>query len=143
MLAKGFNPVNHRTKDIHMLANRNVMATIAVKNLDTARQFYSDTLGLQLLESNQAMGVLNYQSGVAVAVVYVSQFAGTNKATSATWAVGHEFDRVMDALRVKGVVFERYDMPGVKFDNGAHVAGDFKGAWFKDPDGNILHILNS
>lgn len=125
-----------------MLANRNVMASIAVKDLDTARKFYSDTLGLQLLESSDDMGVLNYQSGSAVAVVYVSQFAATNKATSATWAVGHEFDKIMDALREKGVVFERYDMPGMTFDNGAHVAGNFRGAWFKDPDGNILHILN-
>ena len=126
-----------------MLANRNVMATIAVKDLEIARQFYSGRLGLQLFESSEEMGVLNYQSGNAVAVVYVSQFAGTNKATSATWAVGHEFDRIMDALRAKDVVFERYDMPGMTFDNGAHVAGDFKGAWFKDPDGNILHVLNS
>ncbi len=125
-----------------MLANRSVMATIAVKDLDIARSFYSDTLGLQLLDSSDEMGVLNYQSGGAVAVVYLSQFAGTNRATAATWAVGHEFDSIMDALRNKGVVFERYDMPGMTFDNGAHVAGDFKGAWFRDPDGNILHILN-
>ncbi len=125
-----------------MLANRNVMATIAVKNLESAKQFYGGKLGLQLLESNEKMGVLNYQSGTAVAVVYVSQFAGTNKATSATWAVGHEFDKVMQALRDKGVVFERYDMPGMRYEDGAHIAGDFKGTWFKDPDGNILHVLN-
>jgi catechol 2,3-dioxygenase-like lactoylglutathione lyase family enzyme len=110
-----------------MLANRNVMATIAVKNLESAKQFYGGKLGLQLLESNEEMGVLNYQSGTAVAVVYVSQFAGTNQATSATWAVGHEFDKVMQALRDKGVVFERYDMPGMRYEDGAHVAGDFKG----------------
>ncbi|MES2399903.1 MAG: VOC family protein [Pseudomonadota bacterium] len=125
-----------------MLANRNVMATIAVKDLKSARQFYGDRLGLQLRESSEAMGVLNYQSGTAVVVVYVSQFAGTNKATSATWSVGHEFDKVMQALRDKGVVFERYDMPGMTYEDGAHVKGDFKGAWFKDPDGNILHVLN-
>ncbi|MES2414536.1 MAG: VOC family protein [Pseudomonadota bacterium] len=128
-----------------MLANRNVMATIAVTNLEAAKQFYGGKLGLQLLaggEEGEKMGVLNYQSGTTLLVVYVSQFAGTNKATSATWAIGHEFDKVMQALRDKGVVFERYDMPGMVFENGAHVAGDFKGAWFKDPDGNILHILN-
>eukprot|EP01031_Cornospumella_fuschlensis_P052943 gene52943-64674_t len=126
-----------------MLANRNVMATIAVKNLESARQFYGDKLGLQLLDSSEEMGVLNYQSGTSVAVVYVSQFAGTNKATSATWAVGHEFDKIMQDLRDKGVVFEHYDMPGMTYQDGAHVAGEFKGAWFKDQDGNILHMLNS
>lgn len=125
-----------------MLANRNVMATIAVKNLEAARQFYGGTLGLQLLQGSEDGGVLNFQSGAATLVVYVSQFAGTNQATSATWAIGHEFDAVMQALRDKGVAFERYDMPGLRYENGAHVAGDFRGAWFKDPDGNILHILN-
>lgn len=33
-------------------------------------------------------------------------------------------------------------MPGLKFENGVHMAGDFKGAWYRDPDGNILHMLN-
>ena len=125
-----------------MLANRNVMATIAVKNLESAKQFYGDKLGLQLLEGNEAMGVLNYQSGTAVAVVYVSKFAGTNQATSAAWAVGHELDKGMQAMRCKGVVFEHCDMPDLTFDDGEYVAGDVKGAWFRDPDGKILHVLN-
>ncbi len=125
-----------------MLANRNVMATIAVKDLDSAKSFYGGKLGLELIDGGEEMGVLNYRSGTAIAVVYVSQFAGTNQATSATWGVGHEFDAIMQALRARGVVFERYDMPGMRYEDGAHIAGDFKGAWFKDPDGNILHILN-
>jgi hypothetical protein len=69
-------------------------------------------------------------------------FAGTNKATSATWAVGDEFDGIMKTLKSKGVVFEHYDLPGMTRQGDVHVAGEFKGAWLKDPDGNILHILN-
>jgi catechol 2,3-dioxygenase-like lactoylglutathione lyase family enzyme len=124
-----------------MLANRNAMATIAVSNIDAARNFYQGQLGLTPLHSAEE-GVLNYQSGTATVVVYVSEFAGTNQATSATWGVGEEFDHVLKALQDKGVVFEHYDLPGLTRQGDVHVAGDFKGAWFKDPDGNILHILN-
>ncbi|HEY3047308.1 MAG TPA: VOC family protein [Polaromonas sp.] len=124
-----------------MLANRNVMATIAVRDIDVAKKFYGDKLGLQALESSEE-GVLSYQSGNATVVVYVSQYAGTNQATSATWGVGDEFDSIMQTLKAKGVIFEHYDLPGLTLEGDAHVAGGFKGAWFKDPDGNILHILN-
>lgn len=124
-----------------MLANRNAMATIAVKDVDVARKFYGGTLGLQPLESSEE-GVLSYQSGNATVIVYASQYAGTNQATSATWSVGDEFDNIMQTLKAKGVVFEHYDLPGLTRQGDAHVAGTFKGAWFKDPDGNILHIVN-
>ena len=124
-----------------MLANRNAMATIAVKDLAAAQKFYEGKLGLTRLDADEE-GVLNYQSGTANIVVYVSAFAGTNKATSATWSVGDEFDGIMKTLKARGVVFEHYDMPGMTLQGDAHVAGDYKGAWFKDPDGNILHILN-
>jgi predicted lactoylglutathione lyase len=124
-----------------MLANRNAMATIAVKDLATAKKFYEGKLGLTPLDTAEE-GVLTYQSGTSTVLVYVSAFAGTNKATSATWGVGDEFDNIMKALKAKDVVFEHYDMPGMKREGDVHVAGDFKGAWFKDPDGNILHIFN-
>lgn len=124
-----------------MLANRNAMATIAVKDLAAAKKFYQGTLGLTPLESGEEQ-VLTYQSGTATVLVYVSQFAGTNQATACTWGVGDEFDNILKALQAKGVVFEHYDMPGMSLQGDAHVAGDFKGAWFKDPSGNILHILN-
>lgn len=124
-----------------MLANRNAMATIAVKDLAAAKKFYEGTLGLTPQQATEE-GVLTYQSGTATVVVYVSPFAGTNQATSCTWGVGDEFDKIMQALKARGVVFEHYDMPGMTLQGDAHVAGDFKGAWFKDPSGNILHILN-
>lgn len=124
-----------------MLANRNAMATIAVKDLTAAQKFYEGKLGLTRLDADEE-SVLSYQSGTATVVVYVSDFAGTNKATSATWGVGDEFDSIMKTLKAKGVVFEHYDMPGMTLQGDVHVMGDYKGAWFKDPDGNILHILN-
>jgi catechol-2,3-dioxygenase len=124
-----------------MLAGREAMATIAVKDIATAKKFYGDTLGLKK-ESEEMEEVATYRSGNSKIVVYESQFAGTNKATSATWGVGKELDTIVSTLKKKGVPFEHYDMPGMKLDGDIHRVGNFGAAWFKDPDGNILHINN-
>ena len=127
--------------DPKMLANNDAMATIAVKDLTVAKKFYEQTLGLSPAGIEQS-GVLILRSGNSTIVVYESRFAGTNKATSATWGVGDEMDSIVQNLRTAGVTFERYEMPNFRFDSGVYIAGDFKAAWFKDPDGNILHINN-
>jgi len=125
-----------------MLAANDAMATIPVKNIAKAKKFYSDTLGLKL--ANEEMpGVATYKSGKSNIVVYESQFAGNNKATAATWDVGDELETVVQTLKKAGVAFEHYDMPGLEQKGDIHVAGEFKAAWFKDPDGNILHINNA
>ena len=94
-----------------MLAAKEAMATIAVKDLAKAKKFYGDTLGLK--QSGEEMDeVATYSSGKSTIVVYESQFAGTNKATSATWGVGDELDSIVSTLKKKGVPFEHYDMPG-------------------------------
>lgn len=124
-----------------MLASQDVMATIAVKNIDAAKKFYGETLGLKLLPGDLPE-VLTYRSGKASVVVYKSEFAATNRATSGTWSVGNDFDAIIKTLQDKGVKFEHYDMPEGKLEGDVHVMGDYKGAWFKDPDGNILHVLN-
>ena len=123
-----------------MLEHSDAMATIAVKNLKTARKFYEETLGLK--PAGEGMdGVITYKSGKSSVVVYESQYAGTNKATSATWEVP-DAEAVVNALEAQGVRFEHYDLPGLTRQGELHVAGTFKGAWLKDPDGNILHILS-
>ena len=84
-----------------------------------------------------------FKSGSSQLNVYRSQFAGTNQATAVTWVVGerHRDDRRAGS-RTEGVTFEHYDMPGMKREGDMHVAGDMKVAWFKDPDGNILCLMN-
>jgi catechol-2,3-dioxygenase len=124
-----------------MLANKNAMATVAVKNLDNARAFYGTKLGLKPT-GPESSEVALYLSGKATIVVYRSEFAGTNKATSVTWGVGDELDTIIAALKRAGISFEHYDMAGGKRDGDVHVFGDFRAAWFKDLDGNILHINN-
>jgi len=124
-----------------MLGDKEAFATIAVKSIETAEKFYAGTLGLKQLPSKER-GVLSYQSGKSTILVYESQFAGTNKATAATWVVGNDIERIVQALKAKGVAFEKYDFPNTTREGDVHVAGNNRVAWFKDPDGNILSIVN-
>lgn len=124
-----------------MLGNRDVVANIAVKDLETARRFYEDTLGLKPIDT-EGEELIVFQSGKTMLNVYRSQYAGTNQATAVTWTVGDDVEGVVRALKAKGVTFEHYDMPDMTREGDVHVFGDLKAAWFKDPDGNILNIVN-
>ena len=125
-----------------MLGDKDAMATVAVSDLERARRFYGEQLGLESAgDTPPEMGVALFRSGGTTIVVYRSEFAGSNRATSVTWGVGAEFDAVVAALQKAGVPFEHYDI-GMDRDGDVHRAGDFKAAWFRDPDGNILHINN-
>jgi catechol-2,3-dioxygenase len=124
-----------------MLENTNAVATIAVRDVSKAARFYEGVLGLKPLPAEE-QGVLVYESGGSKVIVYPSQFAGTNKATSATWEIEGIEDVVRD-LKAKGVAFEHYDMPGVRRSGDIHDTGRSKAAWFKDPDGNILALVGS
>ncbi|MCW5697008.1 MAG: VOC family protein [Bauldia sp.] len=123
-----------------MLGDHEVMATLAVSDIDRAKAFYGDRLGL-VLDEEQMNNVLIYRAGASRLLVYQSDYAGTNQATAATWSVGAAFDAVITRLREAGIVFERYDWPGATWKDGVHDLGDgFLASWFKDPDGNILHV---
>jgi catechol 2,3-dioxygenase-like lactoylglutathione lyase family enzyme len=124
-----------------MLGNRDSVANLAVKDLRAAKNFYEGTLGLKPIGA-EGDEVIVYQSGKSTLNVYRSKEAGTNKATAVTWAVGDDVDRVVQQLKSKGVKFEHYDMPDMKREGDIHIGGDMKVAWFKDPDGNILNIVN-
>ena len=124
-----------------MLGDKEAFATIAVKSIEAAGKFYAGMLGLKQLPSKER-GVLSYQSGKSTILVYESQFAGTNKATTATWIVGNDLEGIAQGLKAKGVAFEKYDFPNTTRVGDVHVAGNTRVAWFKDPDGNILSIVN-
>jgi catechol 2,3-dioxygenase-like lactoylglutathione lyase family enzyme len=124
-----------------MLGDKDAAANIAVKNLERARKFYEDTLGLTQIGS-EGQEVIIFKSGNSLINVYQSQYAGTNKATAVTWVVGQDVEGFVQQLKAKGIAFERYDMPGVTRNGDVHIADDMKVAWFKDPDGNILNIAN-
>jgi catechol 2,3-dioxygenase-like lactoylglutathione lyase family enzyme len=125
-----------------MLEAKNAAATIAVRDVNAAKKFYEGTLGLKRADDAQEPEAVTYQSGSSKILVYRSQYAGTNKATAATWGVGNEIEKVVQSLKGKGVAFEHYDLPGMTRKGDVHVADGLKAAWFKDPDGNILALVS-
>ncbi|HZV90872.1 MAG TPA: VOC family protein [Candidatus Nitrosocosmicus sp.] len=124
-----------------MIGDKEAAATIAVKDLAVAKDFYETKLGLKRV-ATEGDEALVYRSGVSKVVVYRSEYAGTNRATTANWMVGKDLEREVEALKGRGVRFEHYDMPGLTRQGDVHVAGDMKVAWFKDPDGNILSLIS-
>jgi catechol 2,3-dioxygenase-like lactoylglutathione lyase family enzyme len=124
-----------------MLGEYEPVATVAVSDLQRAKRFYETTLGLKQTHA-QGGEAITYGSGASKLLVYRSQYAGTNKATSVTWLVGDDVDRLVKALEKKGVTFEDYDMPDTKREGHVHLAGGTRVAWFKDPDGNIHSLVN-
>ena len=124
-----------------MLGDKEAIATIAVKDLKVAREFYVGKLGLKAA-AEAGPGALSLASGSSKVFVYESEFARTNQATSATWIVGGDLEAIVKELRGKGIAFEHYDMPHTKREGDIHVSGKMKVAWFKDLDGNFLSIVN-
>lgn len=121
-----------------MLENSRAIPNLAVRDIAAARRFYGDILGLA---ETGAMGdaFVSYRSGDADLFVYRSDYAGSNQATAVTWQVD-DIDAVVRELHGKGVRFERYDLPDTKHEGDVHVGHGMRLAWFKDPDGNILHL---
>ena len=125
-----------------MLKDSEAIATIGVKQIDSARKFYEGVLGFKPTQKgDEHEGVVAYDSGGSALFVYQSDFAGTNKATAATWVV-KDVDSTVKTLKGRGVDFEHYDFPDTKLEGDVHVSGKMRAAWFKDPDGNILAIVN-
>ena len=126
-----------------MLGNNPAAATLPVSDLQAARDFYENLLGLTPIQEmgEEEPGAVLYKSGDSVVLVYESEYAGTNRATAATWAAGSDFEAVVEGLRQKGVTFEHYDdLPGTTRDGDIHTFGDMRAVWFKDPAGNILNV---
>jgi catechol 2,3-dioxygenase-like lactoylglutathione lyase family enzyme len=121
-----------------MLQHARIVPYIPAADMTRARAFYEGKLGLQPKEK-YAGGVF-YECGAAsVVFMYPSGGAGTSKASTAFWAVD-DVEAEVAALKANGVVFEEYDMPGLKTVNSIATAGGAKTAWFKDSEGNILAI---
>jgi len=124
-----------------MLGNRDVTTLVSVKDLGEATPFYEKTLGLTKVGEDP--GFVQFRSGTSSVIVYESETAGTNQATTAAWHVDDVAETVR-VLKAKGVSsFQRYDhLPGLTRDGDIHEAGETKIAWFKDPTGNIFEINN-
>jgi len=121
-----------------MLKTARIVPYIPVANVARARKFYEEKIGLKPKEE-YAGGVIFECGQGSWVFMYPSPGAGTSKASTAFWAVDDVAAEVAE-LKARGVVFEEYDMPGIKTVNGIASAGGAKTAWFKDTEGNILAI---
>lgn len=127
-----------------MLKDSKAFSGFSVKDLVTAKAFYGQTLGLNVTE--EEMGLLALRlSGGAVVIAYPKDDHEPATFTILNFPVD-DIDKAVDELTQKGVKFEHYDMGMIKTDEKGIARGLTTGqgpdiAWFKDPDGNILSIL--
>lgn len=126
-------------KGFIMFKDSNIMAVLPAKDINRAKEFYRDKLGIEPSESMEEGSVM-YSCGQGTRfLVYQTDNAGTAKNTQMGWETDN-LEAEMEELRGRGVVFEEYDFPGLKTENGVATASWGKAAWFLDSEGNILNI---
>ncbi len=124
------------------LSDCRVQTLLAVSDLDRARHFYEQQLGLVGGEVEEQGVVYPCGEGTRIFIYLSPENAGTSTATLAGWFVD-DLDQTMDELGSRGVTFEQYDQPGLKTDErGVFEAGGFRACWVKDPDGNIMALTD-
>jgi catechol 2,3-dioxygenase-like lactoylglutathione lyase family enzyme len=121
-----------------MLSSRIAYATIPAADFARAQRWYADKLGLKP-RGLEVMGAIYDLGGGSGFLLYESQSAGQAPNTLMTFSSDDVRADVV-ALRGRGVVFENYDFPGLKTDDGVAMLGGRHAAWFKDSEGNILAI---
>jgi catechol 2,3-dioxygenase-like lactoylglutathione lyase family enzyme len=128
-----------------MLDQSNVSTRLPAQDLNRARRFYSEKLGLEPVEERP--GGLLYRCGTGSFSLFDSTGEAAGTHTQMAWEVA-DIETTVATLRSRGVVFEEYDLPGLKTIDGiATISGNYpskgrgeKGAWFKDSEGNLLAI---
>ena len=131
--------VFYALKGIIMLKDSNIMAVLPAKDINRAKEYYRDKLGIEPSESMEE-GAVMYSCGQGTRfLVYQTDNAGTAKNTQMGWETDN-LEREMEELRSRGVVFEDYDFPGLKTENGIATASWGKAAWFLDSEDNIINI---
>ena len=124
-----------------MYGNTALHPVLPASDLDRAKRWYAEKLGLEPVREDEYGGA-EYEIEGAMFLVYQSEFAGTNKATAAGFRVD-DFDATVAELRSAGVVFEDVDFGefGSTVDGVLTMPGSTdKAAWFKDSEGNILSL---
>jgi predicted enzyme related to lactoylglutathione lyase len=122
-----------------MLNDSTVTANVPAADLDRAKRFYADTLGLTPASENPGGHIYTTAGGTSF-FLYLTEYAGQAGHTIANWHVADVAAEVGE-LQAKRLQFERYDLPGVTWDGDiASVEGMGRAAWFKDSEGNIMCI---
>lgn len=121
-----------------MLTDLHMYATLPATDLERARRFYAEKLGLT--PESELPGGLWYRCGRYTRFsLFASQGEASGTHTQALWLV-EDVESEVAALKARGVVFEEYDLPFLKTINSIATIGPNKGAWFKDSEGNLLSL---
>jgi catechol 2,3-dioxygenase-like lactoylglutathione lyase family enzyme len=129
-----------------MLKDGHVATRLPAQDLERARMFYADKLGLE--PSEERPGGLLYEAASGVFALFQSSGASSGEFTQMGWDV-EDIEATVAELRDRGVMFEEVDAPGLKTIDGiAEVAGNYpskggkgeRAAWFRDSEGNMLGI---
>ena len=128
-----------------MLQDSDVATRLPAQDLERARAFYADKLGLEPIEERP--GGLRYQCGSGRFSLFESAGAPSGDYTQMAWEVD-DIEAVVEELWRRGVVFEEVDVPGLRTVDGiAEVEGNYPSAgvgelaaWFRDSEGNLLGI---
>jgi catechol 2,3-dioxygenase-like lactoylglutathione lyase family enzyme len=127
-------------KESAMLSKSPVAATLPVRDLEAAKLFYEERLGLTLQHGSVAEGFLEFEAGaVTCLLLFESAAAETTGNTVATFEVKDLRDE-MTALRSRGVRFEEYDLPHCKTVDGVANMDGHVMAWVEDPHGHVLAL---
>ncbi len=122
-----------------MLADRPIHTTLPAADLERARKFYTEKLGLT--PESEAPGGIFYRCGGSTRfLVFPTRGTASGQHTQMGWTVDDIEAEVAD-LKARGVVFEEYDTPYLKTVNSVATTGPIKAAWFKDTEGNLLGIV--
>jgi catechol 2,3-dioxygenase-like lactoylglutathione lyase family enzyme len=129
-----------------MLERGRTATRLPAQDLERARRFYAERLGLQPAEERP--GGLLYRSAAGDFALFASAGASPGTFTQMAWEVD-DLDATVAELRARGVSFEDYDLPGLRTVDGiADIEGNYpskratgeRGAWFHDSEGNLLGI---
>lgn len=120
------------------LSTAPVNAVLPAIDIARAEKFYGETLGLEI-ESGQVPGYFTVHAGSGTSILVYEREGTKAEHTVAGFTVGNVTETVRE-LRERGVIFEEYDMPGLKTEDGVAMQGPSRSAWFKDSEGNIIAI---
>jgi catechol 2,3-dioxygenase-like lactoylglutathione lyase family enzyme len=126
------------TRIFHVLNGAHARTMLPVEDLERARAFYREKLGVEPAQDNPG-GLLYRLADGAEFLLYPSGYRPGGH-TQVNLTVD-DFDATVAALRSRGVVFQDYDLPGLKTIDGVALAGPHKSAWFKDSEGNLFEVM--
>jgi catechol 2,3-dioxygenase-like lactoylglutathione lyase family enzyme len=125
--------------EVAMIKDQSSHTTLPAADLNRAKKFYADKLGLK--PSSESPGGLFYVTGGGTRFILYPTPNPTRGGHTQMGISVQDVKKTVTELKRAGVVFEEYDFPGLKTEGGIATAGDVRSAWFKDSEGNLIGIV--